>query len=283
LTGERSQRLVAGAQRELKDLSEQLLAPLAAHLGDVQRLIVSPQGALNRVPFHALWDGEEYLIEHFEMSTVPSASLLAHFRAETQTCSDVLRALFIAVADEQAPMIEQEADYLQQRDGRFEMTQLVGNKATRAAVVANLSSAGLIHLASHARFVAANPVASGVRLADGWLTVREISELQLKARLVVLSGCETGLTRVQSGEELSGLLRSLLTAGAKSAMASLWRVHDASGAALLRRFYEHWLQEGADVTQLRSPAHALGCAMRDQLREQPHPALWAPFTLVGLS
>jgi CHAT domain-containing protein len=98
--------------------------------------------------------------------------------------------------------------------------------------------------------------------------------MRLPAELVVLSGCATGLNVVSAGDELIGLARGLLNAGAQTLMLSLWDVHDASTADFMTSFYRA-LRGGA------SKPVAMQAAMQETRKLYPHPYQWAPFILVG--
>ena len=136
----------------------------------------------------------------------------------------------------------------------------------------------VVHLAAHAQYSAQSPLGSGLRLHDRWLTVRDIYRLRLRADLVTLSGCETGLNSVRAGDELIGLVRGFLAAGARSVLVSLWRVNDESTLEFMKLLYGGWHRVVAgDLT----PAGALREAQLALLARQPHPAFWAPFVLVG--
>ncbi len=121
-------------------------------------------------------------------------------------------------------------------------------------------------------------MASGLKLADRWLTVRDIYSLRLRADLVTLSGCETGRNLITAGDELVGLLRGFFAAGARSALVSLWRVNDESTTNLMADFYRLWHAESSDRMPL---AAALREAQLTLRRQRAHPAFWAPFILVG--
>ena len=149
---------------------------------------------------------------------------------------------------------------------------LVGAEATADRVIEAATTAGIIHLACHGRFSRESPVTSGLKLADRWLTVREIFGMRLRADLVTLSGCDTGRTVIGRGDELVGLLRGFLAAGAVALVVSLWTVNDESAAELIVRFYD------ARRTG-RTWSAALHLAQRDLLVERPHPAFWAPFMI----
>ncbi len=132
----------------------------------------------------------------------------------------------------------------------------------------------ILHLACHARFRLENPLFSAIRLADGWATVRDVAELDLANALIVLSACETGLNEIAAGEELLGLTRGFLAAGANSLLLSLWTVNDRATAELMRHFYKHLLADG-------NPAAALRAAQLEFIKDNQHPYFWSPFVLIG--
>jgi CHAT domain-containing protein len=112
-------------------------------------------------------------------------------------------------------------------------------------------------------------------LAGGPLTLRDAASLPLQAQLVTLSACETGLSKVAPGDELLGLLRGFLMAGAPTVLSTLWTVDDAHTATLMGQFYRHLL------AGLR-PAAALRLAQCALIDEAPHPYHWAAFSIHGL-
>jgi len=101
-----------------------------------------------------------------------------------------------------------------------------------------------------------------------------MEHLQLPAELVVLSGCATGLNVVTPGDELIGLVRGLLQAGAQSLVLSLWDVHDDRTRDFMVEFYTE-LQLG------RPKAEAMRTACIRLRENHPHPYHWAPFLLIG--
>ena len=115
---------------------------------------------------------------------------------------------------------------------------------------------------------------SGIRLGDAYLNLYDLHELKLNAELITLSGCATGMNVVSPGDELLGLVRGLLYAGAHSLLLTLWDVHDQSTAEFMACFYE-LCQNG------NSKATALQGAMIELRERHPHPYYWAPFTLIG--
>lgn len=115
---------------------------------------------------------------------------------------------------------------------------------------------------------------SRVRLGGGHMSLYDLYQLKLEAELVTLSGCGTGLSVVASGDELMGLARGLLYAGAQSLLLSLWNVHDGSTSDFMSKFYKH-LQSG------KAKARALQSTMQEIRKSHPHPYFWAPFILIG--
>jgi CHAT domain-containing protein len=115
---------------------------------------------------------------------------------------------------------------------------------------------------------------SSIQLGSGPLWVYDLYELQLSADLVTLSGCGTGLNAVVGGDELLGLVRGLLYAGARALLLTLWDAHDRSTAEFMASFYEH-LSAG------QGKAGALQAAMLELRTRYRHPFYWAPFTLIG--
>lgn len=115
---------------------------------------------------------------------------------------------------------------------------------------------------------------SGIRLADGQLNLYDLYQLKLQAELMTLSGCATGLNVVTAGDELLGLVRGLLYAGAQTVLLTLWNVHDRSTSEFMTTFYTR-LKSGD------SKASAMRNAMLDLRDRFPHPYYWAPFMLTG--
>ncbi len=261
--------LEQSARAILADLYDQLMRPLADDL-DSKQLIIVPYGPLHGVPFHALYDGQSYLIEHCEISYAPSATVMARCQARPRRPLEL--ALVVGVPDASIPHVAQEAETVAALFPGARLLQ--GHEATMPALRAAAAGRDLLHLACHGLFRADNPLFSALRLGDGWLTVAEAAELGLEAGLVTLSACESGRSRVVEGDELLGLARAFLGGGAASLVVSLWLVNDASTGRLMEEFYR-CLQAG------QSKAAALRVAQRALLATELHPYYWAPFVLVG--
>ena len=144
---------------------------------------------------------------------------------------------------------------------------LLGHDATEEAVRSSLASAPVVHLATHGLVDRDNPQASCVLLADGAsLEAAEIAGLVLGARLVVLSACHSGEGGPAGGDELLGLARAVLAAGAAGVVVTLWAVDDVSSALLMGRFYEGLLTGNDPATALHDAQQWLRGLDRDGAR-----------------
>ena len=253
----------------LQKLYEKLFAPLEKVVGD-RDLVIVPVGATHYVPFHALFDGESYLIEKREIVHAPSATVWQFLASKRQKKSD--NALLIGYADERIPLVNREIESLQKIFRNAE--SYTGKQATVSAFTSNAGRFDVLHLACHGQFRPESPLFSSLHLADGWLTVRDISSQKLKAELVTLSACETGVHKIFAGEEVLGLARGFLSAGAKSMLLSLWTVSDEATTALMQTFYEQ-RQTG------KSSAKSLRIAQKSFIERGVHPYFWSPFLLIG--
>jgi len=163
----------------------------------------------------------------------------------------------------------------------------LGGDARRARVLDGaLGAYRILHFATHGVVDSRNPALSGLILAqldaegrvlDGFLGLHDVSNLELKAELVVLSACRTALGKQIRGEGLIGLTRGFMYAGVPRVVASLWQVRDEATAKLMSRFYSAMLTEGL------SPAKALRLAQLAlrQERRFRDPFYWAAFSLQG--
>ncbi len=254
----------------LRLLYELLIAPIAGRL-TADTLIIVPHGVLHYVPFHALYDGQAYLLENKVISYSPSATILYRLlllaNGRTYTAP-----VIVGLADKAIPHAQTEAQAIA---SLFSGARLrLGSQATLDAIRADLSHAAFWHLSTHATFRSDNPLFSALKLADGWLSVNDLYAFSQLPPLVTLSACETGRYQVAVGDELMGLCRGLLAAGARSVVVSLWMAEDESTAQLMTRFYGS-LQQGAPLN------HALRDAQLYMMNQKPHPYYWASFVLIG--
>ncbi|HEY7838725.1 MAG TPA: CHAT domain-containing protein [Terriglobales bacterium] len=256
------------ADAHLRLLYQELIAPLRPYMRQ-PRLLIVPHGVLHALPFSALHDGMHALIEDFTISIAPSAAVFA-------LCSQRPASLYaqaLLVAAEPAAARQEIATVA----GCWpEAVVLEGAASTVEAVKRSAESSRLIHIAAHGVFRADNPYFSALELADGRLNVIDIYNLRLRADVVVLSGCGTALGDLAGGDELIGLTRAFLYAGARTVIVSLWDVDDRTTAEFMQHFYAHW-RGGTAATAVA----ALNAAKREFRAKYPHPFFWAPFQLVG--
>lgn len=258
----------------LQKLYEKLLAPLETHL-DGRNLVIVPYRELHYIPFHGLHNGGEYVIQSRTVSYGPSAAVLQKCLLKKQTETEDV--LLMGFADEKIPLVDKEIDSLAEifrRNKHLRCRHLKGKRATFAAFRESAGRAGILHLACHGEFRPDNPMFSSLRLADGWVTVRDVCEMRLKSSLVTLSACATGLNSVFGGDELLGLSRGFFSAGAASLLLTLWTVNDEAATELMGSFYRN-LQRGMTL------AEALREAQLGFIREGSHPYFWSPFVLTG--
>jgi CHAT domain-containing protein len=261
--------LTGRARARLRKLHALVWQPLAPALAPFRRVLVVPHAQLGALPFAALDDGQCCVAERHELAVVPSARLA--LRGLVRQPATAARSLVLGEST-RLPHAAQEARFVADLFGGDRA--FIGKRATIEMLRAHAGDADVIHLACHAQFRSDNPRFSALHLHDGVLTVDLVERLGLAPATVVLSGCETGLADTGSGDEMVGLVRAFLIAGASRVLASLWPVDDAVTAGFMAHFY------GA-LRRGDAPAAALGEAQRAVMREHPHPLYWAAFTLYG--
>jgi CHAT domain-containing protein len=224
------------------------------------------------VPFAALHDGRDALIVRYEITCTPSATAWIAQRAPSPVACGAA-ALVVGCGGPMLPQVDAEVRAIQQAlDGKAQV--LLNDQATVHAFEAEAPKAQVVHLACHAQARADNPAFSALHLADGVFTLADAAALPWQAGLVVLSACETAISRIAPGDEVQGLSRGFLAAGVPAVVASLWSVSDGSTAELMSLFYR-------ELARGLLPAAALRHAQRVLAQRQPHPFHWAAFSLHG--
>ena len=277
-------------RRQTRELSElmykRLLRPMQSSIAGRDLLIV-PNSILHYVPFAALHDGERYLAQGRAIRYLPSATLLG-LMPETKNMAalpkdPISRLLILGNPDlgqaaMDLPAAQAEAQDLQTMFAK-NSELFVRRAATETLIKDRANEFTHIHVASHGEFSADAPLQSRLKLApdtsnDGFLSVSEIYSLRLNANLVMLSACETGLGTVSSGDDVVGLTRGFLYAGAQNVVGSLWEVDDVATAELSRLMYAG-MKKGLPV------AKALAQAQEQLILKKPHPFYWAAFVNSG--
>ena len=269
-------------------------------------LIIVPHGALSLIPFSALAiDGDTVPLGiRYALRFTPSITVLAQIEAAKGHLASrgLTNAKAVIVGNPTMPRVADAAGRTMQLpplpgaaaeagdiSSKLHSAPLSGGAATESEVRLRLPGASLIHLATHGfaysaeeksreSFIALAPDARN----DGRLTVAEVLDdpsLKLNADLVVLSACQTGLGNLKRSEGTIGLQRAFLAKGARTLMVSLWSVSDEATSVLMRRFYDHWLDDrdkpGKAESLRRAQADVRGDARFS------HPKYWAAFQLAG--
>ncbi len=247
-------------------------------------LIVAPSGPLHALPFQALItdDGDAFLIERHAILYAPNLQALQLLLREPSD-RPPRHALVLGVSDFGArarplPYAGREVDLVQQAFDR-RGTLLWEEQATRRKLLEldasdELRTFDVLHFATHALLDRQAPHQSRILLSDEALTITDILDLALDARLVTLSACQTALGDGGRGDELVSLARTFLYAGADALLGTLWHVEDRSMAELAGQFYRHF-------TAGENAAAALRQAQVEMIRAGHPPYQWAPLVLIG--
>ena len=290
-----------------RTLYGRLIAPIAELLHGRQRLYLVPHGPLHYIPFQALVapDGETLLREGGPALIYgPSATILFRHvgRQPDRPPSTCLAIGYNDPRGAQLRFAEEEARGIARLTGG---TALVGPSPKKATLYSHAGNYRLLHFSCHGEFDPQAPLASALHLASGEaLTALDVLEhLHLCCDLVTLSACESGLSRVRRGDELIGLIRAFMHAGALALIPTLWRVDERSTLILMERFYRE-IQAGMSLAQALKraqlylknltrqealailtplPNDSLGTSLAEEDGERifADPYYWAPFVLVG--
>jgi CHAT domain-containing protein/tetratricopeptide (TPR) repeat protein len=266
----------------LSKISTLILEPVAAGIPrGIHHLVIVPSRELYSVPFQALKlpDGRD-LIEAYDISYLPSAGTLDFLGSEAAGTGSVFVGALGDVSVqgyEGLPGTLREADaiakvYPQARN-------MKGAAFTHDAARDALLHYDIVHLATHGLIDKQAPLFTSLLTSPApgqptQISLYEVTDLNVQAKLVVLSACQTGLGRLTAGDEIAGLTRTFLTAGASTVVSSLWSVADDSTAVLMQNFHE-------SLSKGRSPAAAMREATLTVRRKYPRPYNWAPFIVTG--
>lgn len=263
------QAWLTATQAHLRRLHSLLIEPALPWLPNGHWVVV-PHGPLHRIPFHALHDGESYVIDRRTLSYAPSAMVYRLCVGKKAAWAD--DSMVFGVPDERAPHILDEvqavADLLPQAQ-LFTGADATGERLRRDAVRSRF-----IHLATHGVFRQDNPLFSSINMGDSRVCLFDLYDFEFAAELITLSGCATGVHETVGADEVIGLASGLLFAGAHAVHLTMWEVNDRSTAEYMCRFYSR-LQSGAGI------AEALREAMLETRDRYAHPYFWAPFAVTG--
>jgi CHAT domain-containing protein len=277
-----------------------LIAPAAGELTHASTIVVVGDGILWRLPFQMLRmpDGRD-LLDLAPIFYAPSLAVLSHLMkssGEGHAGSSLLvfgdpalppatdRVLRVATRGRTLGPLPDAVWEAREIGAMYPGAHiLVRKQATETAFKELASSNDVIHIAAHALVDDRQPMYSSIVMSrdasgddDGLLEARELAEMNLKARLVVLSACETAGSGVAQGEGLMGLSWALLMAGCQTTVVSQWSVTSRATALLMRDFHRHLQAHESPAVALR---HAQ-LALRSR-KELAHPLYWAPFVVIG--
>ena len=262
-----------------QQLYQRLIAPVAAAIAG-RDLVLVPHGALHYLPFAALHDGSAYLQARHRLRYLPSASVQKYLRAPGKATLPPMLILGnpdLGNARLDLPASEREALQIAALAPSSRVLTRAEASETRFRQLA--PGYRYLHVGAHGEFDGDRPLASRLVLAadkdnDGSLKVEELFGLRLEADLVTLSACETGLAKALNGDDLVGLTRGFLYAGASNIVASLWEVEDRTTAELMASFYTALKAGGSKKAALQQAQSALRA-------RHPEPMFWAAFYLTG--
>lgn len=271
-----------------KELARWLIDPIKDQIEGAKRLVIVPHGNLHFLSFAALPFGDgAYLVDTFPLYYLDSATLarFTHHKNDTQTSRLGKGTKILAVAnptrDEKnlapLPFTAKEADVIP----RYfpDTITAEGDNATELIVREGATKYDVLHIAAHGEFFPNAPAKSRLLLAagggaDGDLAVTGIIGMSVKADMVTLSACESGLGKLSPGDEIVGMNRAFFFAGADTVVSSLWRISDVASAVTMKRFYRY-LSEGMTKDQAMREAQLV------VRRYFKHPAYWSAFRVVG--
>jgi len=278
---------VTPLEKESVELYNLLIRPVERLISGTKYIGIIPHDVLHYLSFSSLFDGKQYLMEAHPIFYSPSASVMKMIiDRKMQEDSSLIphpSSLFLVIGNPDLgdsafdlPFAEREAGSIGREFDRSEI--LLRKEATETKVREDIGRFEGVHFASHGIYDSSTPLFSSLKLTrdsanDGNLTANEVFSLNLKASIVMMSACQTGLGKLTTGDEIIGLNRAFIYAGAPSIISTLWRVNDAASAMLVKRFYRYY--KNSDL------AESIRLAQIAVKGYYPHPAYWAGFGLTG--
>ncbi|KAK2566301.1 Tetratricopeptide repeat protein 28 [Acropora cervicornis] len=281
---------VQSQRHALRMLYDVIIAPIA-DLCEGNDILFVPEGPLCLVPYAALLDSKEkYMCEFFRIRLIPSLATLklitdcpGDFHEKTgpllvgDPCLQEVPQ-YLRKGLDQLPYAKSEVGMI----GRILGTApLTGEKATKDEVLKRLSSVALVHIAAHGRMetgqilLAPSPSTRVRTEKDCLLTMTDVLQANLRAKLVVLSCCHSAEGEIKA-EGVVGIARAFLGAGARSVLVSLWVIDDEATMEFMKHFYGELVKAKKASEALH---RAINCIRESQqFREVDY---WAPFVLIG--
>jgi CHAT domain-containing protein/tetratricopeptide (TPR) repeat protein len=269
-----------------KKLYKLLIQPFEAELKDlkIDTIIYAPDGQLRYIPLSALYDGKQWLVEKYRINNITAESLTT-FAPKPLAKPRIFAGAFGGKEGDKnragfdglpATLTE-----VQKIASLFPNTTTFTESAFSKQITATkANSHTILHLATHGQLSVGTPEDSFILFGNGEkATIREIQDWSLSnVDLVILSACQSGIgSKLGTGVEILGLGYQMQAAGARVAIASLWKVNDAATQALMTAFYGELQKGDASVTETLRRAQI-------SLIKSPqynHPNYWAAFFAIG--
>ncbi len=287
-----------------------LIAPMLPYLIS-DKLIISPDNLLAYIPFETIptsissdsnifYRDINYLMKDYDISYTYSATFMAESERKTFNFGkkliafapnypepiDIQKVLLSRQADggllQDLPFARQEAEYVSEitRGKLYE-----NDEASESNYKAESGKFDIIHLAMHTLINIKDPMRSTLifshkndTLNDGYLKTYEVYGIPLKAKMVVLSSCNTGTGLMDSGEGILSLARGFIYSGSQSVVMSMWEIEDKSGTDIVKLFYQN-LKWGKSKSGALRKARITYLKNIDQLRS--HPYYWSTLVIYG--
>jgi CHAT domain-containing protein len=280
-------------------LYQDLIAPVEYLLDKNRKLCIVPDKSLNFLPYSSLISPrtERYLIEDYSLLLAPSSTLFIRSTENAGRKAGRMAERLLSVGN---PAFDQNVFKLQYLSSAGAEAQkiiaiygggisLVGKDATKESLMKEIERSDVVHLAMHYHQHERSPMLSRLILAkgsnsndeaDSTLALHEVYRLKLsKARLVVLSACQTNAEQYYDGEGAIGLSHAFESVGVPLVVSSLWQVNSDSTEELMVKFHSFRKKSGAStVDALRKAQIEMLHGLNKRLQ---HPYYWAAFTVGG--
>ena len=274
-----------GFVTQSRSLYRLLLGSLKASLAGKRSIAIVPDGPLWDLPFDALQSSAgRYVAEDHAVFYAPSLTVLAAMANVRRTADSSANLLVLGNPAGDTPDAQREAVELGKLYGESRSKVYTGGLATEDVLMEQANRYAIVHIAAHGTFDDSSPMYSHLVLGkpktespdDGILEAWELMNLNLRARLVVLSGCDTARGRFGAGEGLMGMSWALFVGGAAATVAGQWKVESSSTSVLMLEFHRGLIQGLGKAEALRQAALSL---LRTD--KYAHPFYWAGFVLMG--
>ena len=286
-TAEAYARAASGEPGELDALSAKLygwlVEPVRGKLAGCDTVVIVPWDVLYYVPFSALAPeaGAPPFGAEKRLVVAPSAGVYRYIRPKR--ASKHRRLFAMGDPETEQHSLEQAEKEVKTISELFDKSTLyLRSDATETILKAGIGKADVVHFACHGRLDEAHPELSHLLLTpdaanDGRLEVHEIFGLDWRGvSLVTLSACSSGKGKLGGGNDIIGLTRGFIFAGAPTVLCTLWEVDDESTRIFMQEFYRHYAAGTA-----KPEAFQLAQAKLRASKKWSHPYHWAPFVLWG--